>query len=80
MAAIILIVDDEESIRFSLSETLSGCGYEIHTAMDGEEALEQIQKHQPDLMLLDMKMPKMGGMDVLKKAHTRRQYDSRSWK
>jgi two-component system, NtrC family, response regulator AtoC len=71
MAAKILIVDDEESIRLSLEETLKGGGNEIITAENGEEALERIAESQPDLMLLDMKMPKMGGLEVLQKIKNR---------
>jgi len=67
MAGKILIVDDEESIRLSLTEALKGGGHEIITAADGEEALKKIKEGQPDLMLLDMKMPKMGGIEVLQK-------------
>ncbi len=68
MAATILVVDDEASIRFSLAEALKGCGYKIIAAADGEEALEKIRSVQPDMMLLDMKMPKMGGIEVLRRA------------
>ena len=71
MAAKILIVDDEESIRLSLEEALKGGGNEIITAENGEEALEKMAESQPDLMLLDMKMPKMGGLEVLQKIKNR---------
>lgn len=67
MASTILIVDDEEAVRLSLSEALKGDSYEIIMAADGEEALEKIQSAQPDLMLLDIKMPKMDGIEVLKR-------------
>ena len=57
----ILIVDDERTIRRGLKMTLQGEGYEVRTARDGEEALKKIAEKQPDLVLLDVMMPRMNG-------------------
>ena len=61
----ILVCDDEELIRWSLSEHLGKEGYEVVTASDGEECVEMLGKVTPDAVLLDLKMPKMDGMQVL---------------
>ena len=50
---VILIVDDEETIRFSIKEFLEGHGYEVHVAETCEQALEKINELLPDLILLD---------------------------
>jgi DNA-binding response OmpR family regulator len=65
--ASILVVDDEASIRFFLSETLDRDGYQVTTAQDGYEALEQLQQQRFDLVLLDLRMPGLNGMQVLEK-------------
>jgi len=63
-AATILVVDDEPQIRRVLRATLSTHGYEIAEAKTGEEALEWMRKELPDLVLLDMNMPGMGGVEA----------------
>jgi two-component system KDP operon response regulator KdpE len=63
-AARILVVDDEPQIRRVLRSTLSTHGYEIAEAKTGEEALEWLRKEAPDLVLLDMNMPGMGGVEA----------------
>lgn len=63
-AASILVVDDEPQIRRVLRSTLSTHGYEIAEAKTGEEALEWLRKQPPDLVLLDMNMPGMGGVEA----------------
>ncbi len=60
----ILIVDDEPDIRDVLRITLEGEGYSVHEAADGQEALEMVQKHSPQLILMDFKMPRLDGRQV----------------
>ncbi|MFI5303194.1 MAG: sigma-54-dependent transcriptional regulator [Nitrospiria bacterium] len=62
----ILIVDDEKSMREFLSIVLSKEGYSVVTASDGEEAIQQVEKDIFDLVITDIKMPKLTGLDVLK--------------
>lgn len=62
----ILIVDDEQSMRDVLSIMLKRAGYGVTVAADGEEAVGQLGKDIFDLVITDLKMPKMGGLDVLK--------------
>lgn len=61
----ILVVDDNEDIRGLLSLVLQKEGYEVFSAADGTEALEKIDKHTPDLVLLDVMMPGLSGLEVL---------------
>jgi len=60
----ILVVDDEPQIRRVLRSTLSSQGYVITDAKSGEEALESFRKERPDLVLLDVNMPGMGGIEA----------------
>ncbi len=62
----ILVVDDEDALRTVLSGELVSEGYEVRTAADGDEAISNIQKESFDLVLLDIKMPRMNGFEVLK--------------
>lgn len=63
-AANILVVDDEPQIRRVLLSTLTTQGYVITEAKTGEEALESLRKERPDLVLLDINMPGMGGIET----------------
>lgn len=65
---IVLVVDDESEIRQQLQELLLKEGYEVLQASDGEEALSVLEKSLPDLIILDIIMPKIDGVKVLKKA------------
>ncbi len=67
MAKKILIVEDELSARKALVEKFHSEGFEVAIAFDGEEGLEQSNRIHPDLILLDLVMPKMDGMTMLKK-------------
>jgi two-component system KDP operon response regulator KdpE len=60
----ILVVDDEPQIRRVMRVTLGGQGYEIVEARSGEEALLRFREHLPDLVLLDLNMPGMGGLET----------------
>ena len=62
----ILVVDDEEAIRTVLGGELVNEGYEVRTAGDGDEAIRELDKATCDLVLLDIKMPKLNGFEVLK--------------
>ncbi|MDE3242722.1 MAG: sigma-54-dependent Fis family transcriptional regulator, partial [Nitrospirota bacterium] len=62
----ILIVDDEQSMRDVLSIMLKRAGYGVTVAADGEEAVAQLGKDIFDLVITDLKMPKVGGLEVLK--------------
>ena len=61
----ILIVDDEEHIRFLYSEELSEAGYEVITADSGYKLMERIEDEKPDLIVLDIKMVDYNGLDLL---------------
>ena len=63
----ILVVDDEESIRYLYREELEEQGYRVITAADGEEALRKVRKDKPDLITLDIRMPGMDGIEVLQR-------------
>ncbi len=68
---LILVVDDEATMRRSLADILRLEGYRVQTAASGEEAILQIKEELYDLILLDLKMPGMGGIEVLRfKAET----------
>jgi DNA-binding response OmpR family regulator len=60
----ILVVDDEPNISLSLQFLMSQAGYEVSTASDGEEALQAMENAPPDLILLDVNMPKRNGFEV----------------
>ena len=63
----ILVVDDEHLIRWSLEQNLKKQGYEIVTAGSGEDALRLFREEQPDLVLLDIQLPGISGLEVLEK-------------
>ena len=67
MAKKVLVVDDEQNIVNIIAFNLKKEGYEVLTAGDGEEAVEIVEKHQPDLILLDIMMPKMDGYEACRK-------------
>ena len=62
----ILLVDDSKFLRLAVERALSRAGYAVSTAADGEHALEMARERMPDVILLDMLLPKMAGPDVLK--------------
>jgi len=67
----VLVIDDEENLRHYLQMVLGEAGYQVETASDGAEALEKMQ-HQPwDIILCDIRMPRMDGMALLKEAKAR---------
>jgi CheY-like chemotaxis protein len=62
----ILLVDDSKFLRLATERALARAGYEVSTATDGENALQVAREKQPDVILLDMLLPKMTGPEVLK--------------
>ena len=64
----ILIIDDEANLRRVLAAQLGREGYEVHTAEDGEKGLALLREHHIDLVITDLRMPKVDGMEVLRQA------------
>ena len=62
-----MVVDDESDILFTVGQMLEMCGYEVIKAETGEECLSKLSKVIPDLVLLDIMMPKISGWDVAAK-------------
>jgi DNA-binding response OmpR family regulator len=67
MAKKILIVDDEENIVISMEFLVKQAGYTLQIARNGEEALEKVADFEPDLILLDVMMPKINGFEVCRR-------------
>jgi two-component system response regulator CpxR len=67
----LLLVDDEEDFVFALAERLRFRKYDTKAATSGVAALSEIEKERPDIVVLDLKMPGMGGMEVLREIKTR---------
>ncbi len=63
----ILFVEDESVLQKTFEETLKGEGYEVISALDGEVGFNLAKKEKPDLILLDLVLPKVNGFEVLKK-------------
>ncbi len=63
----ILIIEDEATLQKTLNDLLSQEGYEVLSAVDGEKGLELVFEKNPDLVLLDIILPKMDGFEILKK-------------
>jgi diguanylate cyclase (GGDEF)-like protein len=72
----VLIIDDMNSIIFLLKKHLEEFGFKVDFASDGEKGLEKALKTQPDLILLDIILPKIGGIDILKKIRQNRKLNS----
>ena len=66
----ILVVDDEPQITRVLKTTLSSQGYGVRTASDGEDALRQLKTWSPDLIITDLRMPNMDGLDLCRRVRT----------
>jgi DNA-binding response OmpR family regulator len=64
MARTILVVDDEPTLRETLAEALDADGFRVVTAADGSEALLRFREHHPDLVLLDLMLPELSGIEV----------------
>src|SRR5438128_5800075 len=66
----VLIVEDEENERTGLAELISAWGYRAETAKDGAEGLEKVTSWAPSIVVTDMKMPRMGGLELLERLAT----------
>ena len=66
MAYKLLLVDDDKEIIDSLTPRLRREGYDVSIAFDGEEALIKVKEHNPDVIILDLMLPKVNGFEVLK--------------
>lgn len=66
----ILVVDDEPAIRWTLCDLLGSCGHHVDQASDGQEGLEKAQAQPYDLVLSDISMPRLSGIDLLKRLET----------
>ncbi len=71
MAYKILLVDDDKNVIQVFSAGLTKEGYEIVTAYDGEEALSKVESESPDVVILDLMMPKLNGFEVLQQIRQR---------
>ncbi|MEU9130225.1 response regulator transcription factor [Kitasatospora sp. NPDC048540] len=67
----VLVVDDEPALRDALESSLAFEGYEVATATDGFEALEAVERQRPDLVLLDIMMPRMDGLTTVRRMRSR---------
>lgn len=68
---LILVVDDEAHIRLNLVDYFEDCGYRVASATCAEDGLEMVEKQQPDLCIVDMRLPGMDGNDFIERVLTR---------
>jgi DNA-binding response OmpR family regulator len=64
----ILVIDDDNNIRLTVRKVLVDAGYEVDVAVDGHHGLEKLSQHQYNIVLLDMKMPDIDGLEVLRRS------------
>ena len=72
MESTILVVEDDRRLREVISEVLSDEGYHVYEAMDGQRALERIESIVPDLVLSDIRMPRLTGIELAQRLKQRR--------
>ncbi len=65
----ILVIDDDETFLKTICDAFKNSGYKVVEAHDGQEGMIIVEKEAPDLIILDLVMPKMGGIDFLKMLH-----------
>jgi DNA-binding response OmpR family regulator len=68
----ILVVEDEPSLIFTLRDTLESEGYQVIVSEDGEQAVELVEEHKPDLMILDIMLPGKSGYDICKEVRAKK--------
>lgn len=73
MKKVILVVDDEQDVREFLRDLLEDQGYSVRMAEDGIQGLEMVKQENPDLILLDLQMPKQTGTDLYRKIHQKKE-------
>lgn len=66
----VLLVDDEGNVRTSIRRGLEGLGYDVEVAVDGIDGLQQIERWRPDVVLMDLAMPRMGGLSAIEHVRT----------
>lgn len=67
MKKYILIIEDEQKLAFALEKQFAKEGFDVKISWDGEEGMEEIIKQKPDIVLLDLLLPKLSGMDILRR-------------
>ena len=72
----ILVVDDEPDVRNFLAACIEDAGFQVETAVDGVDALEKVREDPPDLMTLDMVMPRKSGLKVIKELRAEEKFKS----
>ena len=72
----ILVVDDELDVREFLSDLLVDQGYSVRQAVDGDQAMEMVKQDKPDLILLDLLMPKETGTDFYRRIHKKKEFEA----
>jgi len=75
MSHSVLVVDDEANIALSLEFLMKQSGFEVRTATDGEQALAAIEESPPDLVLLDINMPKLNGYEVCSRVRAQPEWE-----
>ena len=73
MKNFILVVDDERDVREFLRDLLEDQGYSVRMAEDGIQGMEMIKQNKPDLILLDLQMPKQTGTDLYRNIHQKKE-------
>lgn len=66
--SVVLAVDDTRALRAMLADCLSKAGHDVVLAADGIEALDQLRKHRPDIVITDLNMPRMNGLEFIEAA------------